>query len=105
MRDQPPKAVARASDRSTATAGAVGESDLPARSLEDRLAAIARLDMSSLRSAWADQFGRPPPMNLSRRLLELAASYHVQAKFYGGLKPALRRRLLQAATSQSNPAA
>ena len=59
--------------------------------------------MPALRSAWEDQFGRPPPLSLSRRLLELAASYHVQAKVYGGLKPALRRRLLQAATSQSGP--
>jgi hypothetical protein len=103
MREHPQKAVARASDRRAAMAGPVAEADPPARTLDDRLAAIARLDMSALRSAWEDQFGRPPPMSLSRRLLELAASYHVQAKVYGGLKPALRRRLLQAATSLSSP--
>jgi hypothetical protein len=34
---------------------------------------------------------------MSRRLLELAAAYQVQARMHGGLKPALRRRLLQAA--------
>ena len=97
--------MARASDRSAATAGSVAEANSPARSLEDRLTAIARLDMPALRSAWEDPFGRPPPMSLSRRLLVLAASYHVQAKILGGLKPALRRRLLQAATSQSSPGA
>lgn len=103
MRDHPRKAVSRASRRSAVTAGPVAEADAPARSLDERLAGITRLDMPALRAAWEHQFGRPPPMSLSRRFLELAASYHVQAKVYGGLKPALRRRLLQAATSQSKP--
>src|ERR1700747_2386587 len=49
------------------------------RSLE-RIAEIAGLDTPALRAAWATRFGRPPPKSLSRRLLEYAASYHVQAK-------------------------
>jgi hypothetical protein len=68
--------------------------------LEKRLSEITRLDMDALRLAWEDMFGRPPPKSISRRLLELAAAYHVQAKVYGGLKPAIRRKLLQAAQSQ-----
>jgi hypothetical protein len=63
----------------------------------DRLAEVAQLDGRALRAAWAALFGRVPPESLSRRLLEYAASYHAQAKIYGGLKPALRRRLVQAA--------
>jgi hypothetical protein len=68
-----------------------------ARSVEDRLAEIPHLDMAALRASWTEQFGRPPPLTLSRRFLELAAAYHVQAQAYGGLKPATRRRLLQLA--------
>ena len=65
------------------------------RSLDDRLAEIARLDVPALRAAWAGLFGQPPPKGLSRRLLEHAAAYHVQVKIHGGLKPAVRRKLLQ----------
>jgi len=43
-------------------------------------------------------------MSLSRRLLEYAASYQAQARVYGGLKPAVRRRLLQTAASQPGSA-
>ena len=65
---------------------------------------IARLDTAALHAAWAALFGRPPPKGVSRRLLEYAASYHAQAMIHGGLKPALRRRLLQAAGSQADGA-
>jgi hypothetical protein len=64
---------------------------------DDPVAGIGRLDLPALRDAWAGLFGRPPPKGLSRRLLEYAAAYHVQAQMHGGLKPALRRKLLQAA--------
>jgi DUF2924 family protein len=66
----------------------------------ERMSDIARLDAPALRAAWATLFGRPPPKSLSRRLLEYAASYLMQAKIHGGLKPAVRRRLLQAAGSR-----
>jgi hypothetical protein len=69
------------------------------RSIE-QMAEIAGLDVLALRAAWAALFGHPAPSSLSRRLLEYAAAYHVQAKIYGGLKPAVRRRLLQTAGSQ-----
>jgi hypothetical protein len=72
----------------------VGDFANPA--LEKRLSEIGQLDMDALRRAWAVMFGRPPPKSISRRLLELAAAYDAQAKVYGGLKPAIRRRLLQA---------
>ena len=71
------------------------------KTLDQRLAEIPQQDMTALRSAWAGMFGRMPPMGLSRRLLELAAAYDMQAKIYGGLSPAIRRKLMQiAATKQ-----
>jgi hypothetical protein len=64
---------------------------------DDPVAGIGRLDLPALHDAWAGLFGRPPPKGLSRRLLEYAAAYHLQAQIHGGLKPSLRRKLLQAA--------
>lgn len=46
---------------------------------------------------WTAVHGHPPPKGLSRRLLEYAAAYHLQAKALGGLKPAVRRKLLAVA--------
>jgi len=71
--------------------------------LEKRLAEIPQLDLEALRDTWADIYGRPPPKFMSRRLLELAAAYDAQAKVYGGLKPAVRRKLLQAAARPASP--
>jgi hypothetical protein len=56
--------------------------------------------VSALRAAWAGLFGRPAPKSISRRLLEHAAAYALQAKVHGNLKPAVRRKLLQAAQPQ-----
>lgn len=67
------------------------------RTLDDRLAKIARLDIPALQAAWVGLFGRPPPKGISRRLLEHAAAYAAQANVYGNLKPSVRRKLLQAA--------
>jgi len=74
--------------------------DLAGPTLDGRLAEIAQLDGSALGAAWAGLFGRPPPKGLSRRLLHYAAAYLAQAKLYGGLTPATRRKLLQAARTR-----
>ena len=71
--------------------------------LEDRMAGITRLGLPALRAAWKGLFGREPPKGLSRRLLEHAAAYGAQAKIHGGLMPAIRRKLLQAAPSLPSP--
>jgi hypothetical protein len=83
-----------------AMAGDKPSGDPPVRTLEDRLAEIARLDEPALRLAWESMFGRPPPRGLSRRLLEHAAAYNAQARIHGGLKPSARRQLLRAARTQ-----
>jgi hypothetical protein len=59
----------------------------------DELAAIPELSRTALVERWAAAYGRPPPKGLSRRLLEYAAAWHLQSQAFGGLDPALRRRL------------
>ena len=51
---------------------------------------------------WNIAYGRPPPKGLSRRLLERAAAYEMQAAAYGGLKPRVRR-LLMSCIDQGKP--
>ena len=62
---------------------------------------VAQPDAAPPQAGWTNLFGRPPPKGMSRRLLELAAAYDAQARLHGGLKPAVRRRLLQATQSAS----
>ena len=59
----------------------------------DELAVIPELSRTALVERWAAAYGRPPPKGLSRRLLEYAAAWHLQSQAFGGLDPALRRRL------------
>lgn len=88
-------------------AGIFGEAALetetvaPLRSVE-QMPESTRFATSALRAGWAALFGRPPPNSISGRLLEYAASYHIQAKRHGGLKPAVRRRLLQVGGSRTS---
>jgi hypothetical protein len=103
--DWPAPAGAAPSRSETAFTGPLRVEEFTSRTLEKPLAEIPQLDMDALRQAWADRFGRPPPKTLSRRLLELAAAYDTQAKVYGGLKPAIRRKLLQAAPTKPDPTA
>ena len=62
---------------------------------------VAQPDAAPPQAGWTSLFGRLPPKGMSRRLLKLAAAYEAQARLHGGLKPAMRRRLLQAAQSAS----
>ena len=63
----------------------------------DELEAIAKLSRSELVEWWTRSHRRPPPKGLSRRLLEYAAAYDVQARETGGLLPEFRRKLRQIA--------
>jgi len=71
--------------------------------LDAALAGLARAPLELLRESWAGRYGRPPPRSLSRRLLAYAAAYDIQARIYGGLKPALRRKLLQLGAKKRDP--
>jgi hypothetical protein len=63
----------------------------------NELAAIPKLSRATLVERWVAAYGRPPPRGLSRRLLEYAAAWRVQSQAFGGLDPALRRRLHRSA--------
>ncbi len=66
-------------------------------SVEAQLDAIRDLDREALVARWRSIYGQPPPKGISRRLLQRAAAYAVQAKAYGGLKPKTRKTLLRIA--------
>jgi hypothetical protein len=59
----------------------------------NELAAIPDLSRAVLVERWAAATGRQPPKGLSQRLLKYAAAWHLQSQTFGGLTPALRRRL------------
>jgi hypothetical protein len=72
---------------------------------EREISALADLPRPDLVGRWQKLFGGPPPKGLSRRLLVLALTHRMQAKRYGDLKPAIRRRLLLGSDGHGNPAA
>ncbi len=64
--------------------------------LEGKVAALAGLPRPGLIDRWQALYGASPPKGLSRRLLILAIAYRMQAKRYGGMTSAVRRRLRMA---------
>lgn len=70
----------------------------------EKLAAIPDLPRAELVEMWIVAYKKPPPKGLSRRLLEYAAAYYIQAQAFGGLKPSTRRKLRQLAGSNSSSA-
>jgi hypothetical protein len=65
--------------------------------LEGEITSLADLPRPDLIDRWKALYRSSPPKGLSRRLLVLAIAYRMQVKRYGGLTPALRRRLHAAA--------
>ncbi len=59
----------------------------------DEIGAIGYLSRMELVEQWTTIYRRPPPKGLSRRLMEDAAAYQVQARAFGGLRPSVRRKL------------
>ena len=72
--------------------------------LTNELAAIPDLSRATLVERWAAAYGRPPPKGMSRRLLEYAAAWHLQSQAFGGLDPAVRRKLQRQARLGKNGA-
>ena len=60
------------------------------------------LDRPALIKLWQHHYRRAPPNGASRRLLLHSVGYSIQAKRYGGLKPALKRRLKHIAEGYSD---
>lgn len=63
------------------------------KSVDDQLARLGQLDLTGLREEWARLYGKPPSRYISRDLLMRAVAYRIQENAYGGLKPAIVRRL------------
>lgn len=58
---------------------------------------------TGLKSQWRAAFGMAPPKNMSKRLVIHALAYELQAKAYGGLPKATRKRLASLVESAVKP--
>ncbi|GBF25455.1 hypothetical protein MnTg02_00487 [bacterium MnTg02] len=61
--------------------------------LEREIDALADLNRAELVERWRTSYRTDSPKGISRRLLIRAIAYQMQAKRYGGLRPAADRRL------------
>jgi len=67
--------------------------------VEQQVAGLSALDTKALQARWQSLWGAAPPPGLSRVLLLRAIAYRLQERALGGLKPATRRVLRDAATT------
>ena len=70
--------------------------------LEREIDALADLPRPALVERWQALYRADPPKGISRPLLVRAIAYEIQAKRYGGLKPATDRRLRMFANGAAN---
>ena len=54
---------------------------------------VSEPSRADLARRWEAIYGSPPPRTLKRPLLERAATWHLQAKLYGGLPAKTKRQL------------
>ena len=69
---------------------------------EREIDALAEFARAELVERWRTHYRTEPPKGISRRLLIRAIAYEMQAKRYGGLKPATDRRLRMFANGTAN---
>jgi hypothetical protein len=62
---------------------------------------VASLTRDELVQIWIKAYRRLPPKGISRRLLEHAAAYHLQAEVRGGLSAAAKRALARVPLDRS----
>ncbi len=70
--------------------------------LEREIEALADLTRAELVERWRTHYRTDPPKGISQSLLVRAIAYEMQAKRYGGLKPATDRRLRMIANGTVN---
>jgi hypothetical protein len=90
------------SGRLPARRGQASRSQIEA--MEREVERIPELDRVALVERFVSLCGFQPPPRFSRKLMELAVAYKVQEQVLGGLKPATRRFLRDAAKAQQKPA-
>ncbi len=70
--------------------------------LEREIDALADLTRTELVERWWEHYRSVSPKGISRRLLIRGIAYEMQAKQYGGLRPATDRRLRMIANGTAN---
>ncbi len=70
--------------------------------LEREIDALTDLTRAEMVERWRTHYRTDPPKGISRSLLVRAVAYEMQAKRYGGLKPATDRRLRAIASGTVN---
>lgn len=78
-----------------------GRSRASSAVLEAEIHDLADLPRPDLVARWRSLYRADPPQSISQRLLVAAIAYELQARRYGGLRPAIARRLRQIANGQS----
>jgi len=69
--------------------------------LDAKLNSLTHMSRPELLDEFSRAYGRDPPLRLSNFILALATSYRIQELVYGGLKPEIRKALLNGkATTQ-----
>ena len=66
--------------------------------VEAEIAELADLGLEALQVRWIDHYGIAPPKKMRRDFLRRGIAHAIQVKAYGGLKPAMVRRLKRLAT-------
>lgn len=91
--------------RSARSAPAAGADQTPSGDIiEAQVREIVTASRAVLLTRWQSTFRSEPPKGISTRLMAGALAYAVQAKAYGGLKAATRRRLTALATDGQSTA-
>ena len=61
--------------------------------IDEEIGALADLPRADLVNRWRGIYRARPPKGISQRMMVRAIAYEMQAKKYGGLKPAVSRQL------------
>ena len=69
----------------------------------EQLRVLSRLSREKLLGLWISEFGGVPHFRGHGQLIALILAYRLQAKAYGGLRRATRKRLLNLAKAISRP--
>ena len=73
--------------------GDIAQAVLGQGATPENLAAFPKRTRAELIELWTAAYSRPPPQGISRRLLEYAGAYHLQAQAFGGPSLAQRGKL------------
>ena len=63
--------------------------------LASEIASLSKLGTDEIRERWKAMFGKAPSSDISRSFLTRAIAYRLQEKAFGGLKPSIRRLLVE----------